>query len=448
MNKKVGSIILTLFIGLLVCAAPTLGNTDITSSLHDIEPYECQQIPSDGLVKKVDNFMIIFDPSASMTETYLASVTCNNCHAPYNDSDYAEQHAVKYGGREFAAKDKVFNPKRCTECHHDYLYSKFDFARDIAECFNQNIPTLDLSSSLRLFGTPVYTMRSFGPKKYDKKELDHELRKIIDANGASPLDMTLEAVGKDLFDSTGKIAVIVLSDGKDMDQREVLAAEDLKRRYNERICIYTIQIGGDINGKEIMQQIAKAGQCGMEINGDALLDTNTMNNFTKEIFLKKAELPATQETVELPAQDSDGDGVLDESDDCPETRTGLKVDDHGCWKLIVAADILFDFDKYNLKPKGIEILNQVVDFMNKFPFLHLAISGHTDNRGSMEYNIALSKRRALSGFNYLTNNSIGNDRITVSWHSFSIPRATNDTGVGRALNRRLEFNFSKIPDAK
>jgi OmpA-OmpF porin, OOP family len=81
--------------------------------------------------------------------------------------------------------------------------------------------------------------------------------------------------------------------------------------------------------------------------------------------------------------------------------------------------------------------------LTKNPLLDLHISGHTDNFGSMAYNIILSKRRAQAGHDYLVKRGIDPDRISISWHSYSIPVATNDNAAGRALNRRLEFKFQK-----
>ena len=235
-------------------------------------------------------------------------------------------------------------------------------------------------------------------------------------------------MGKDLFDLPGKKAVIVISDGEDMSEKETIAAEELKARYGDDICIYTIHIGNDPSGKQIMEKIALAGQCGLSIEGDRLLAKTQMDNFVKEIFLIK---------------DSDGDGVADFKDDCPGTKPGLKVDENGCWKLIVLGNILFDFDKYNLKPEGIKILNQVVALLKKHDFLDLHISGHTDNFGSMPYNIILSRQRAQSGLDYIKGKGILPQRLSISWHSFSIPVATNANPAGRAQNRRLEFKFSK-----
>lgn len=225
--------------------------------------------------------------------------------------------------------------------------------------------------------------------------------------------------------------MIIISDGMDMGEKEMVAAEDLKARYGEMVCIYTILIGNDSEGKKVMDHMAAAGTCGMAFNGDDLLDREKMVETVREIFLTHA------------CPDSDGDGVCDVDDDCPGTKPGLKVDDRGCWDLVMLANVLFDFDKYVLKPEGVDVMNQVVDLLEKHPFLDLHISGHTDNFGSMAYNIKLSRRRALAGLNFLKNKGIDPKRMSISWHSYTIPVATNDNPAGRALNRRLEFKFKK-----
>nr|MDA3787719.1 OmpA family protein [Desulfobacula sp.] len=262
--------------------------------------------------------------------------------------------------------------------------------------------------------------------------------KILDADGVSPLYLTLDAVGRDWYDHEGKIAIIVVSDGMDMGTKEFLAAEDLKARYGENICIYTILIGNDPSGKRIMNRIALAGQCGLAVNGDQLLEKEKMGDFVRTIFLK-----SPQPGIDCDNCDEDGDGVPDCRDDCPGTKPGLKVDKNGCWYAVLQADVLFDFDKYNLKPEGIIALEQIVNQLNKYPLMDLHISGHTDNFGSMEYNIELSKKRAQAGLDYLVKKGVDPKRVSISWHSYSIPVASNDTPAGRALNRRREFKFKK-----
>ena len=430
------------FLGCVNHAPPVVDETVVKAASkghHRFAFEEYQAVDAKGFIKKVDNFTIIFDPSASMTEAYKPSQNCITCHTDYQNPDYSERHAIMYGGQEFAKKNQKKYAMDCNLCHQNFLYSKFQFAKALVNSFNKTIPDLDLIGLLRTFGYPAYDNLNYGlmPKdnkkylQYNKKNYATALEKILDADGASPLAPTIEQSGKDWYNHKGKIAIIIISDGTDMGKKEIIAAQELKERFGKDICIYTIHIGNDTIGKKIMSQIAMAGQCGVSITGDHLLEKANMDAFVKDIFLAPG------------LTDSDGDGVTDDKDDCPDTKPGLTVDENGCWHLVLLADILFDFDKYILKPEGIAILDQVVELLNKYPLLDLHISGHTDNFGSMAYNIKLSKRRSQAGINYLKQKGIAPGRLSMSWHSFSIPVATNTTPSGRALNRRLEFKFNK-----
>ena len=401
-------------------------------------------VDTEGYVKKVDNFTIIFDPSASMTEVYEPSYDCVACHIDYQSPGFSQNHAIRYGGHEFEGKDRQPFAMECARCHDDMHYSKFDFAQELSLALNSTIPDFELIGTLRTFGSPAYTNFSYGYKKndnakylpYNRHDYGRAIEKIFEADGVSPLDMTLRATGKDWFERDGRIAVIVVSDGKNMDKREVFAAQDLKAEYGDRVCIYTILVGNDDNGKTIMEKISQAGKCGMAINGDHLLDAQNMNSFVREVFLEKRHMPKTI--------DGDLDGVPDCMDDCPDTLKGRVVSDNGCWNLVITADVLFDFDKYNLKPEGVTAMKQVYGMLIRYPYLKVHISGHTDNYGSMAYNIGLSKRRAHTGKTYLMEKGIDPARISLSWHSYTMPVATNGTVAGRALNRRLEFKFSRL----
>ena len=76
-----------------------------TTGYHQFDFEDYQPVDAEGYVKKVDNFTIIFDPSASMTEVYEASYECIACHRDYQDPGFAEKHAVRYGGHEFERKN-------------------------------------------------------------------------------------------------------------------------------------------------------------------------------------------------------------------------------------------------------------------------------------------------------------------------------------------------------
>jgi outer membrane protein OmpA-like peptidoglycan-associated protein len=107
-------------------------------------------------------------------------------------------------------------------------------------------------------------------------------------------------------------------------------------------------------------------------------------------------------------------------------------------------NIFFDFDKTTLRPESITELNTLVEFLKSNPSVKAQISGHTDTKGSDQYNINLSEGRAGSVRAYLLENWIDHDRITSQGYGEGVPVATNETDEGRQLNRRVEFTILEI----
>lgn len=105
--------------------------------------------------------------------------------------------------------------------------------------------------------------------------------------------------------------------------------------------------------------------------------------------------------------------------------------------------IEFAFGSAELTPKGAQIVKKVADKLKKFGGYKIRVEGHTDNIGSYEYNLKLSKARAESVKKELVRNGLSADRITTEGYSFDRPIAPNDTEEGRARNRRVEFILVK-----
>jgi outer membrane protein OmpA-like peptidoglycan-associated protein len=102
--------------------------------------------------------------------------------------------------------------------------------------------------------------------------------------------------------------------------------------------------------------------------------------------------------------------------------------------------ILFDFDKDVIKPESKPTLDEIATLLSGKPDLKVKIVGHTDNQGTAEYNLDLSKRRAASVVAALTGQyGIAADRLTSEGMGASQPVDTNDTDAGRAKNRRVEL---------
>ena len=113
----------------------------------------------------------------------------------------------------------------------------------------------------------------------------------------------------------------------------------------------------------------------------------------------------------------------------------------------LSADVLFDFDKSNIRPDAESALQQLSDAIaERFPNEPLQIHGHTDSKGTDEYNIDLSDRRAASVQQWLSvHANISPSRMTLQGHGEHQPVADNahadgsDNPMGRQLNRRVEI---------
>jgi len=108
---------------------------------------------------------------------------------------------------------------------------------------------------------------------------------------------------------------------------------------------------------------------------------------------------------------------------------------------IVLKNIFFDFDAATLRPESTQELQRLIALLNDVPNLKIEISGHTDSKGSAEYNKKLSERRAKSVTDYLISKGIDASRLRSAGYGMERPIATNDTDEGRQLNRRTEFEI-------
>lgn len=115
------------------------------------------------------------------------------------------------------------------------------------------------------------------------------------------------------------------------------------------------------------------------------------------------------------------------------------------------ANILFDFDKFFLREKSKNVLDDVYNFMKANPSITIRLDGHTDWFGSEPYNVKLSERRALAAHKYLIDKGIAPNRIKNQWFGETKPAYDNmnmdgsDSPDNRQLNRRVEIKI-EIPE--
>jgi OOP family OmpA-OmpF porin len=346
---------------LLAGCAAQIAQAPTTFKPFDLNP----PVKAGKYVQKVNTFLVILDASGSMNESYKGQA-------------------------------KVF------------------LAKDMVSRMNKTIPNIKLTAGLRVFGriarpfslqdNPISSLTGYkndlvyGLTPYSKAGLEEGLKVVERAGGFTPLDSAIDAGRGDLEYVAGYMAVIIFSDAKDVGNAPVMAAKRMKKQFGDRVCIYTVLIGDDPAGKDVMKNIAKAGGCGFAVTAEDIASSTGMADFVKKVFLKKVEK-----------------------------------------KRWVFQSVHFDTDKYDIKPEYNKILDEAVSILKKNPYIRLLIEGHTDSRASKEHNQTLSENRAKAVMEYLVNKGINAGRLTTVGYGLSRPIAPNTTPEGMAKNRRAEL---------
>ena len=372
---------------------------------------------------------------------------------------------------------------------------KLDIAQAVLDSMNQTIPDFDYDGSLRAFGrgecgSTGKTVLVVPLQEYSKGAFDGAINNFECANGNSPLDKAIDGVSADLTKTSVPTSLVIVSDGLHMNNREIEAAGKLASAFGDKLAIYAVQVGDRAKGTELLKQVVAKGNGGYLVNAAELTGGDAMAKFVEDVLLwpdgdsdgvadHLDKCPGTPKDVKVDAVgcpidsdgdgvadyldkcpntpkgvkvdavgcplDSDGDGVPDYLDKCPDTPKGLVVDETGCVPagFMVVGEVLFDTNKWNIKPEGQAELDKGVAFLLKNPQLKVEIQGHTDSTGAAAWNATLSQRRAESVMKYLVSKGVPAAQLTAKGFGPANPVAPNDTKEGRAKNRRVDFMKAK-----
>jgi outer membrane protein OmpA-like peptidoglycan-associated protein len=158
--------------------------------------------------------------------------------------------------------------------------------------------------------------------------------------------------------------------------------------------------------------------------------------------------PPPPPVVEAP-KDTDGDGITDDKDKCPNLAG--TVANQGCPEVsqeivtktaYAARNIFFETGKATLLKKSYPALSEVAKILSDNPQLKLAIDGHTDNVGNDAFNQDLSEKRAAAVKTYLVSKGVDESRLAATGYGETQPVADNKTTAGRQKNRRVEMKPS------
>jgi outer membrane protein OmpA-like peptidoglycan-associated protein len=319
------------------------------------------QIRSGQLVQKADNFIVLFDKSASMGE--------------------------------FHGKPDV------------NLATRLTHAKNATQNMIATIPEIRLNAGFRTFWDKE-TVLLYGMKPLVKEDYTKAINSIDNAYGRTPLDKAITAAGDDLRGAPGNSAMIIVSDFSeipgidDIRPEAVMAAiTKVNAEYGDKLCVYAIQVGYTPNGKELSEQIVQNVAGGYTVNADKLVTPAAMGAFVERVIagncLRYQELAAQpKEKVVI---------VADEP--MVEEKIVAAVSEK---KVIILAfeDVHFDFDKSTLKPEAQAILKRDIQLLKDNPKTKVRIAGYTSASGTMAYNQALSERRAKAVQEYLINEGI------------------------------------------
>ena len=223
------------------------------------------------------------------------------------------------------------------------------------------------------------------------------------------MDKGINATSEALSTESGAVAVILVSDFWRINPKPVMAAVgELKAQHGDNLCLYPVKVGDATEADPVIADMVGLAACGNSMNAADLASPGAMAAYVTEVLLK----PVPQEK---PVQYE---------------------------KISLSATALFDFDKAVLKEQGKVELHKLDEYIKSkgIKVVDIDVIGHTDSMGSVEYNQALSERRATAVKEYMVSEGINGNIVDASGEGESNPVADNSTEEGRALNRRVDVH--------
>jgi len=232
-------------------------------------------------------------------------------------------------------------------------------------------------------------------------------------------------------------AVQAAEDARIITIRKIKAEDDaaqLKAKQDAELSAQQSQLAAQQSQAEAAQQAAKRAQADAaaaeaEARAQKAREAQAAAELSAQQAAQQAQ-QASQQTAQMREKLKD---QLNQVLQTKETARGLIVN---------MSDVLFDFNKYTLKPDAREKLAKVSGILLAYPGLKLQVEGYTDNVGTDQYNQKLSEQRADGVRDYLESQSVKDANITAMGYGKSDPIADNSSAQGRAENRRVQLVVS------
>lgn len=163
----------------------------------------------------------------------------------------------------------------------------------------------------------------------------------------------------------------------------------------------------------------------------------------KKAETKTSELDANRDQVLVQARTAEATAANARARQLESELEQMKAKETERGLVVTLSDVLFEFNRADLKPGAMRDLGKLVEFLQQNPTRNVLIEGHTDSIGSDTYNIQLSEQRAQAVESYLLRGGVSPSRITARGYGESYPVAGNDSESGRQQNRRVEMVILK-----
>jgi OOP family OmpA-OmpF porin len=285
--------------------------------------------------------------------------------------------------------------------------SKLEVAKELLKLRNELLPDLGFTAGLYVYTSPFRAI--YSAQRYDRARFRNAIDQLPDeAKGGTDLRKGLSEMRTIIAGLSGKTVVFLFSDGK-------LVLSDVGNKP-----------------KEIARQIAAKHDVSFYVISSATGDAE------KQLLEAVTSINASSRVIPLAAFLHNPGYVSGALFDIRETSivklrlvkniVGFAMD-----------DILFDFNSADLKAEHMDKLDKLGNFLKANPSAFVAMDGYTDNVGSEEANLWMSRHRVINVENYLIENfDIDPLRIVPMWYGELNPTADNSGKNGRSLNRRVE----------
>lgn len=283
--------------------------------------------------------------------------------------------------------------------------SKFRFEKNLVQAFTFAMPEGNYEAGIDSFAgvsTEDWVEQPLAP--FSRRAMIEGAARISPLGATTPLARAIQYQKMEVIGKRGRGALLVFSDGKVLNPSEVLqACRDLKAAHGGEFCIYTVLIGADRDGRQLMWDMAAVNGCGKFYDATFLNTAAAVDAMARDIFLgMDAVTVSSSEPLPLSLQ-----------------------------------NILFDNDSSLVAASYDEQLDAIVSLMSKNPSMRIRLDGHTDFHASDAYNQKLSERRVTAVRDALMLHGAEETGLMMHAYGEMRPIVPNDSPEHLHMNRRV-----------